>query len=163
MINIILILIILILLFFIFNKDSSLKENFDDHENNDLVQEEYDDMVCQNFCEDYVPPVIGENEIKCTIDFTPETESVYQLGKTILYKNDCVDDNNKCNSIQAYSPAVLYQKNPDTNLTYTAEERTNKINQYNNICQSKNGRKLTKCCDPDDRRLDKVINFLISG
>jgi hypothetical protein len=77
----------------------------------------------------------------------------------ILGKYSCVDNQDNCNIVRPFSKLELYDINPSTNDKYTLAERNDKILQHKNICEL-NKNKVSKCCDINDPRLEKLAHSL---
>ena len=88
-----------------------------------------------------------------------DQENYYHEVKNIYTKNSCVDHDSTCNTIQPYSELVLYATDIDTNKPYTSKKRNEKMSQFENIC-SVRSKTLSKCCDKQDPRLDKLTSSI---
>jgi ankyrin repeat protein len=77
----------------------------------------------------------------------------------VLGKYSCVNDRENCNVIRPFSKLELYNINPSTKEKYTSVERDEKLQQHKNICNL-NSSTVSKCCDKNDSRIEKLANSI---
>ena len=77
----------------------------------------------------------------------------------VLTKTTCNNESKNCFKNRPYFHYDLYGTNPTTSNPFTEKERNQLINQYENACKNSNST-LTKCCDPNDNRINRMGKFV---
>lgn len=76
----------------------------------------------------------------------------------IISKVSCTNEDNTCNFRPPFSELTLHSTNPSTGKKYTQLERNEKIGQFTNMCNLRGENSLGRCCDPNDDKLNNLIN-----
>lgn len=96
----------------------------------------------------------------CKLDIPDSLQTLEDLSiNNIFSKRSCEDEELSCNTITPYSELVLYGTNPLTKQPFTSDERSEKENQFTNICNVR-GKTLDRCCDPKDPRLKNLESLI---
>ena len=76
---------------------------------------------------------------------------IKSIPHSILQKNTCQHQTNKCNILNPYNNLEIYG-----NSNLTEKEKNTNLKRYNTSCSNREGN-LTVCCDKNDSKLEAVL------